>query len=106
MNKRLANDLTEPLRLGIGMHSGPVIKGTMGYGSATQVTVIGDTVNTAARLEGETKGHGAQLLFSEALRERADFDASMLPTTVIKVRGRTGSMTVYKAEQVANCLTF
>lgn len=106
MNARLINDLDEPLRLGIGMHTGPVIRGTMGYGNATQVTVIGDTVNTAARLEGETKAHGAQLLFSEQLREKAGFDASELPTTVIKVRGRAGSMVVYKAEQVANCLTF
>lgn len=106
MNARLINDLDEPLRLGIGMHIGPVIRGTMGYGNATQVTVIGDTVNTAARLEGETKVHGAQLLFSEQLREKAGFDASELPTTVIKVRGRAGSMVVYKAEQVVNCLTF
>lgn len=106
MNTRLVNDLDEPLRLGIGLHTGPVIRGTMGYGSATQVTVIGDTVNTAARLEGETKDHGVQLLFSEALRHKANFDASELPTMVIKVRGRAGSMTVYKAEQVANCLTF
>ena len=102
----MINDLDEPLRLGIGLHTGPVIRGTMGYGSATQVTVIGDTVNTAARLEGETKDHGVQLLFSEALRHKANFDASELPTMVIKVRGRAGSMTVYKAEQVANCLTF
>lgn len=106
MNERLANDLSEPLRLGIGLHTGPVIRGTMGYGDATQVTVIGDTVNTASRLEGETKVHGVQLLFSEALRLQAGFDASEMPTTVIKVRGRAGSMTVYKAEQVADCLTF
>lgn len=106
MNMRLSNELDEPLMLGIGLHTGPVIRGTMGYGDATQVTVIGDTVNTTSRLEGETKVQGVQLLFSEALRNKADFDASGLPTTVIKVRGRTGSMTVYKAEQVANCLTF
>lgn len=106
MNERLANDLEEPLRLGIGLHTGPVIKGTMGYGSATQVTVIGDTVNTTARLEGETKEHGVQLLFSEALRDRAGFDASRLSTIEIQVRGRTESMTVYKAEEVSDCLRF
>lgn len=104
MNARLANDLAEPLRLGIGLHTGPVIKGTMGYGSATQVTVIGDTVNTTARLEGETKKHGVQLVFSEALRDRAGFDASGLPTMEIQVRGRTASMTVYKAEEAVECL--
>ncbi len=49
INEQLKNDLDSPLRLGIGIHQGPVIVGTMGYGTATQITAIGDTVNTASR---------------------------------------------------------
>lgn len=101
MNARLKNDLKEPLRLGVGLHAGPAIRGTMGYGEASQVTVIGDTVNTASRLESATKEHGAQCMFSEIVREKAGLDASAYKTTVIQVRGRTEPLVVYMVERVA-----
>ena len=55
LNEKLAGDLSEPLRMGIGVHSGQVILGEMGYGDARGLTAIGDTVNTASRLEVATK---------------------------------------------------
>ncbi|MGH6959354.1 MAG: adenylate/guanylate cyclase domain-containing protein, partial [Dongiaceae bacterium] len=51
LNRSLANDVAEPLRIGIGIHAGPAIVGEMGHGRATSVTAVGDTVNTASRLE-------------------------------------------------------
>src|SRR3546814_19424372 len=44
LNRSLAHDLPEPLRIGIGLHSGAVIVGEMGYGRATSLTAIGDAV--------------------------------------------------------------
>ena len=55
LNQRLAEEVSEPLRIGVGLHSGKAIIGAMGYGNTKPVTAIGSTVNTAARLEGESK---------------------------------------------------
>ena len=51
LNRELSDELDEPLRIGIGIHAGPAIVGEMGHGRAAALTAIGDTVNTASRLE-------------------------------------------------------
>ncbi len=56
LNAAFANDLDEPLRVGIGIHHGPAVVGEMGYG-VSSLTAVGDTVNTASRLEAMTKEH-------------------------------------------------
>ena len=99
LNQALAGDLRSPLRIGIGIHSGPVILGEMGYGKATSVTAIGDTVNTASRLEGLTKDYGAELIFSEPLAQSAGFDISQLEQREIEVRGRNQPLTVVIARR-------
>jgi class 3 adenylate cyclase len=56
------------LRVGIGVNSGRVIAGTVGGGGRLEFTVIGDTVNTAARVEGVTRETGDEVLITEATR--------------------------------------
>ena len=55
----------EPIRIGMGLHSGPAISGTIGSTERMEYTVIGDTVNMAARIEASTKAFGADCLVSE-----------------------------------------
>lgn len=97
LNRALAHDLDEPLRIGIGIHCGPTIVGKMGYGAATSVTAIGDTVNTASRLETQTKEYGAELVVSEWTVERSGLDLSDFSRREVTIRGRSESMTVYVA---------
>ena len=55
----------EPVRAGVGLHSGVVVLGTVGTRDRMSSTVLGDTVNVAARLESQTKERGCELLVSE-----------------------------------------
>lgn len=88
LNHQLEHDLPEPLRMGIGIHAGPVILGEMGYRRATTLTAIGDTVNVASRLEALTKEFGVQLVVSTRLAERAGIDLSPHEEREIEIRGR------------------
>ena len=88
LNQSLSAELAEPLRIGIGIHVGPVIVGEMGYGSATSITAIGDTVNTASRLEGLTKEFTAELVVSAETLDRAGCDAGEVQRGEIEIRGK------------------
>ena len=94
MNAVLRGDLPEPLRIGIGIHSGPVIVGEMGYGAAVSLTAVGDTVNTASRLEALTKEFGVQLVVSEPVIQAAGAALSGFPREEIELRGRRSTLTV------------
>ena len=94
LNETLATDLDEPLRIGIGIHTGPAIIGEMGFAGATSVTAVGDTVNTASRLEQATKEFVCQLVVSEALAERAGVDLGGFPGQEVQLRGRDQKISV------------
>ena len=56
----------KPIKLGMGIHSGPLIMGIIGDSNRTEAAVISDTVNTASRMEGLTKHFGVNFILSEA----------------------------------------
>jgi adenylate cyclase len=93
LNRMLAAELNEPLRIGIGIHAGPVILGEMGYANLKGITVVGDVVNTASRLEEMTKRFGAPVVMSEDAATHIDGIADW-QRHEIEVRGRLGAMTV------------
>ena len=94
LNRALAHDIPEPLRIGIGIHTGPAIVGEMGYGKAVSVTAVGDSVNTASRLESLTKTYACELVISEAVALRAGIDLGAAPRHEIEIRGRVERLVV------------
>ena len=59
------NASSQVIRVGVGIHSGPVIMGTVGDSLRMDTTVISDTVNIASRIEGLTKAFGVDILVTE-----------------------------------------
>ena len=94
LNRALVHDMPEPLRIGIGIHSGPAIVGEMGYGTAVSITAVGDSVNTASRIESLTKTYACELVISEAVALHAGVDLGDAPRHEIEIRGRAEKIVV------------
>jgi len=94
LNRTLVAELNEPLRIGIGIHAGPVILGEMGYANLKGITVVGDVVNTTSRLEEMTKRFGAPVVMSEEAAAYVGAGVVDWQRHEIEVRGRLGTMTV------------
>jgi adenylate cyclase len=80
-----------PLAVTMGVHSGEVLAGTIGAADRHEYTVIGDTVNVAARLQQACKERGCELLVSETTCELArsvGFEAEVLAGEPLMLRGR------------------
>lgn len=79
----------QSVRIGVGVHSGPVILGTVGTEGRLATTIIGDTVNVASRIEGQTKVLGHEVLFSEEARRRMGGTYSCREVGSVQVKGKT-----------------
>lgn len=94
LNAFLSPVLERSLRMGIGIHSGPAILGRMGYGHRRHFTAIGDTVNTASRLQEMTKTLAASIVVSEDVLLQGGIELPDEKSHVVEVRGRKDSLTV------------
>jgi adenylate cyclase len=93
INKEFS-DYGETLRIGIGVHAGPVITGDMGWGTALSLTAIGDTVNTASRVEELTKRFKVELVIADSLSTLCGIPLDGFEKHTVAVRGRASELTI------------
>jgi adenylate cyclase len=95
LNETIASELDRPLQVAMSLHTGPAIVGEMGYGQATSLTAVGDTLNAASRLEGLAKDVDAELVISDDVAGRAGLNLVGHDRRTLTVRGRSTPITAW-----------
>jgi adenylate cyclase len=95
LSASLADELAEPMRIGIGLHAGVAIVGTLGPPAEPIHSAIGDNINIAARFEGMTKIYRCVLVVSAETLRQAGVEPKDSPLHQVRVRGRNERVAVY-----------
>ena len=95
LNEDLAAKGRAPIQIGIGIHCGPAIVGSIGSPQRLEFTAIGNTVNIASRVEGLTKARGKPLLVTAAVRDRSGDSFSFEELPPQEVRGIDGRLSIF-----------
>ena len=101
LNRFLEQDLGEPIRFGIGIDAGTAIVGDIGYQDHTVFTAVGDPVNTAARLQDQSKALACVVVISDAVFRAAGLADDSLPQREVLVAGREAAIRVRLATTTA-----
>ena len=84
-----------PFRIGIGINTGRCVVGNLGSDLRFNYSVLGDPVNVAARLEGQTKFYGVPIIVGSRTAEKAKEKFATLELDLITVKGKTEPQTIY-----------
>lgn len=87
VNAKLGAEIGRPLRVGMGLHAGPLLLGRIGYGEAVDLTVVGNAVNVASRLEALSKERDCQIVMSADVARYAGCLDDFPSTITVNVRG-------------------
>lgn len=100
LEKKLTEKYGRGIQFGIGINTGTAVVGNIGASFRMDYTAIGDTVNTAARLESSAKA--GQILLSHSMYDKVKDRVYATPMGEIKVKGKTQGIAVYQLDGLVN----
>ena len=84
-----------PLKVGLGLNSGPAVVGNMGSDMRFDYSVLGDTVNLAARLEGQSKSYGMNVVLGPNTHDAVKDELACIDLDFIQVKGKLTGVMIY-----------
>lgn len=108
-NKTRKQNNQQPIKIGVGMHTGPLIMGITGDDDRLDATTIADTVNTASRLESLTKQYKSNIIVSDAtVKQISSANIHLRPLGRVQLKGKLEAVNIHECysdhseEKIAN----
>ncbi|MFV1851006.1 MAG: CHASE2 domain-containing protein [Thalassospira sp.] len=92
---KMADEPFLPLHIGVGINCGDCLVGNIGSDQRFDYSVLGDAVNLAARLEGQSKNYGIDIVMGEEVAKRVENDFAILELDLIAVKGKREAVHIY-----------
>jgi adenylate cyclase len=96
LNREFARQGLPQIDIGVGINTGPATVGNFGSAERFQYAAIGDTTNTASRLEGLNKEYQTHIIVSEATKAQLTLTVKLKKLGDALVKGKTKPITVYE----------
>ncbi|XDD51349.1 peroxidase family protein [Leptospira sp. WS92.C1] len=100
LNEYLKSHFHTSFKIGVGVHYGSCILGQLGHPANMSYTAIGDSVNTASRIESKTKKAGVSVLISESFYKQIKTRVRKGKVFSTQIKGKTGNYKLYEIREI------